>query len=81
MTFIKRWLIRRCLLEKFVLNVKEHGFNGLNDSEEILKQADGFGAEAINYSFQWNLTKEGHCFWSKVDNEFKESYINKKCLT
>ena len=32
--------------------------------------------EGINYAFYWSDTTQGHDFWSKIDDEWKDKFCN-----
>ena len=35
--------------------------------------------EGIDYAFCWADTKQGHDFWSKIDDEWKDKFCNCYC--
>ena len=35
--------------------------------------------EGIGYAFCWRRTKQGHDFWSKIDDEWKDKFCNCYC--
>ena len=75
MTFIKRWLIRRGLLDKFVVNAKTCGFGPPTVGYvDVLGLANNSGSEGINFSFEWSRTEEGWAFWRRINDSFREDY-------
>ena len=36
--------------------------------------------EGIDYAFCWADTKQGHDFWSKIDDEWKDKFCNCYCI-
>ena len=75
MTFIKRWLTRRGLLDKFVANAKTCCFGPPTVGYvDVLEIANNSGCEGINFSFEWCRTEEGWAFWKKINDSFREDY-------
>ena len=60
-------------------------YNGLTfDEDDAMKCRRDYIriqiCELINYAFTWEETKEGHAFWSNLDNKWKH-YLKQKFIS
>ncbi len=75
MTHFEKFLINRGLLERFKHNLKKHGMC-TDDFSLFLKITDE--NDYVVDSFSWADTKNGLSFWTKINAEWRDCYINEK---
>ena len=56
------------VLEQFLVNLKElRGYNSIEDWKSAIHSAEC----SVSTAFIWVLSREGHVFWMKIEEQIK----------